>query len=169
MLVVATRRPSWSLAWATWMSRCVSTPTVTGDRSCAIVVIAVSFGDWLVDGTRAGWTDSTVMGLGRGRDGPSPGGSGRPPRRSQRAGLPHWAPALGAGVESHAWPWVHDPGWGQPPGGEAVHAFPVQAGALATAPQRLMPVPGRLGAECPDRLAVAGHGVVGAVPSHYAR
>ena len=38
-------------------------PTVTGDRSCAIVVIAVSFRDWLVDGTRAGWTDSTVMGL----------------------------------------------------------------------------------------------------------
>ena len=37
---------------------------------------------------------------GRGRDGPSPLGSARPPHRSQRAGLPHWAPALGTSVES---------------------------------------------------------------------
>ena len=60
--------------------------------------------------------------------------AGGPPRRSQRAELPHWAPASGAGVESHARPWMHDPGLGQPPGGEAVHAFPVQAGALTAAP-----------------------------------
>jgi hypothetical protein len=60
--------------------------------------------------------------------------SGGPPHRSRRAVLPHWAPASGAGVESHAWPWMHDPGWRQPPGGEAVHAFPVQAGALAATP-----------------------------------
>jgi hypothetical protein len=37
----------------------------------------------------------------RGRDGSSPlWGSTRPPRRSQRAGLPHWAPPLGFGVEA---------------------------------------------------------------------
>src|SRR4249920_2377209 len=27
--------------------------------------------------------------------------TGGPPRRSQRAGLPHWAPASGSGVEAH--------------------------------------------------------------------
>ena len=35
--------------------------------------------------------------------------AGRPPRRSQRAGLPHWAPALGAGGESLLGPGVQDP------------------------------------------------------------
>ena len=35
----------------------------------------------------------------RGRDGPCVIGSARPPHRSQRAGLPHWALALGVGVE----------------------------------------------------------------------
>jgi hypothetical protein len=31
-----------------------------------------------------------------------------PPHRSQRAGLPHWAPALGAGVEAHLRIGMHD-------------------------------------------------------------
>src|SRR5262249_13477291 len=38
--------------------------------------------------------------------------AGGPPRRSQRALLTHWAPALGAGVESHVRPGVRDPGLG---------------------------------------------------------
>ena len=33
----------------------------------------------------------------------------RPPHRSQRAGLPHWAPALGGGGESLLGPGVQDP------------------------------------------------------------
>jgi hypothetical protein len=38
--------------------------------------------------------------------------AGRPPRRSQRAGLPHWAPALGSGVEPLFGPGVQDAdGW----------------------------------------------------------
>src|SRR5918995_2838508 len=65
MLTVARRRPSWSLAWATWRSRWVSTPTVTRGRSwCAIVVIAVSL---LRSGggrhAPAGRADSTATGL----------------------------------------------------------------------------------------------------------
>ncbi len=43
--MVATRRPSWSLAWATWTSRWVSTPTVIWGRGapvCAMLVMAVS-------------------------------------------------------------------------------------------------------------------------------
>ena len=35
--------------------------------------------------------------------------AGRPPHRSQRAGLPHWAPALGNGVESLLGPGMQDP------------------------------------------------------------
>ena len=34
----------------------------------------------------------------------------RPPRRSQRARLTHWAPALGGGGESLLGPWMHDAG-----------------------------------------------------------
>ena len=100
----------------------------------------------------------------RGRDRPC----GRPPRRSQRAGLPHWAPALGAGVEAHAWEGMQYVGRREPPGGEAVHPLPGEAGALAAAPQRLEPVSHRLVAKGPDGLAVAGHGVVGEVPAHHA-
>ena len=33
----------------------------------------------------------------------------RPPHRSQRAGLPHWAPALGAGGESLLGPGMQNP------------------------------------------------------------
>jgi hypothetical protein len=36
--------------------------------------------------------------------------AGGPPRRSQRALLTHWAPALGAGVEPHAWEGSHHAG-----------------------------------------------------------
>src|SRR4029450_747022 len=66
MLTVSRQRPSWSLAWATWRSRWVSTPTVTRGRSwCAIVVIAVSLLSAI--GWRrhapAGRADSTATGL----------------------------------------------------------------------------------------------------------
>ena len=45
-------------------------------------------------------SDSVDLRAGRGRDSPSPmSGSGCPPRRSQRAGLPHWALASGTNVE----------------------------------------------------------------------
>ncbi len=35
---------------------------------------------------------------------------GGPPHRSQRAELPHWAPALGSGVEAHVGEWMLDAG-----------------------------------------------------------
>src|SRR6266508_5948469 len=41
-MVVASRRPSWSRAAATWVSLWVSTPTVTcGGAVCAMVVLAI--------------------------------------------------------------------------------------------------------------------------------
>src|SRR5215216_8099898 len=66
MLTVSRRRPSWSLAWATWTSPWVSTPTVTRvGWACAMVVMAISlrlraWGGWHAP---AGWADSTAMGL----------------------------------------------------------------------------------------------------------
>jgi hypothetical protein len=60
--------------------------------------------------------------------------AGGPPRRSQRALLAHWAPPLGTGVESVVGPGMHDAGFGEPSDDEAVHAFPVQAAALAATP-----------------------------------
>src|SRR5512135_739846 len=96
-------------------------------------------------------------------------GSARPPHRSQRAGLPHWAPGLDTNVKSRIRPRMHDLGRREPSVRKAGHAFPIQAGALAAAPKRLMPVPGRLEPESVDRLNVAGHGVVAEVsPDHRA-
>ena len=59
---------------------------------------------------------------------------GGPPHRSQRAGLPHWAPALGAGGEAYGGPRVHDACRREPSGGQPAYAHPVQAVALAAAP-----------------------------------
>jgi hypothetical protein len=50
---------------------------------------------------------------------------------------------------------THDLGWRQPSVREAVHARPVQAGALAAAPERPVPVAGCLGAERRDRGSIA--------------
>jgi hypothetical protein len=42
--MLASGRPSWSLAWATWTSRWVSTPMVSwGATGCGMLVMAVSF------------------------------------------------------------------------------------------------------------------------------
>jgi hypothetical protein len=56
---------------------------------------------------------------GRGRDGPSPEGSGRPPHRSQHAPLTHWALASGPNVEALFRPRVGDPNRRKPPVDEA--------------------------------------------------
>ena len=90
-----------------------------------------------------------------------------PPHRSQRAGLPHWAPALDSGVESHAGKGMPHAGGGQPLRGETVHPVPVQSSALAAAPQRLEPHPTYLGAKGRHRSSVTGHGVIGEVASHH--
>jgi hypothetical protein len=53
--------------------------------------------------------------------------AGGPPRRSQRALLTHWAPALGASVKARVGVGMLDAGRWEPSSGEAVHALPVQA------------------------------------------
>src|ERR1035437_3321124 len=94
--------------------------------------------------------------------------AGGPPHRSQRAGLPHWAPASGASVEARFRVGVQDLGRWEPSSSEAVHPLPVQAMTLAAAPERLEPATGHLIPEGLDRPAVAWHGVVGEVSSQHA-
>src|SRR6266487_107977 len=60
--------------------------------------------------------------------------AGGPPHRSQRAGLPHWAPASGSGVEAHLGVGVQDAGRWEPTLSKAVRALPGQVVALAAAP-----------------------------------
>ena len=57
---------------------------------------------------------------------------------------------------------------GQPPSCEAIHPLPGEPVALAAAPERLEPEPCHLRPEGRHRVDVAGHGVVGEVPSHHA-
>ena len=80
--------------------------------------------------------------------------SGGPPRRSQRAALPHWAPALGSGVEAFAWEGVHHSGRREPPSCDAVHPGPVETVSLAAAPERLEPEPSHL-----NRSSIAGDSI----------
>src|SRR5664279_341307 len=94
--------------------------------------------------------------------------AGGPPDRSQRALLVHWAPTLGAGVESDVRPGMRDAGGREPPRFEPAHPVPGQAVALAPAPQRPTPVPRNLLAECRHGVDVAGNRVVGDVSAHHA-
>src|SRR5487761_1623974 len=91
-----------------------------------------------------------------------------PPDRSRRAGLPQWAPALGSGGKAHAWVGMHDAGRGQPPIGDPAEALPGHPTALASAPQRLPPVPSHLIAKGRHRVDAAWHRVVGEMSSHHA-
>ena len=94
--------------------------------------------------------------------------AGGPPRRSQRAELPHWAPASGSGIEALARPGMDDANGREPPGLQTVHALPVEATALAAATKRLEPVPDHLRPERPHGMKVARHGVVVGMASHHA-
>src|SRR5271167_4243947 len=92
--------------------------------------------------------------------------AGGPPDRSQRAGLPHWAPTSGTSGKARLGKGVLGPGRRKPSSREAVHAPPVRAATLAAAREGVVPVPGHPGAEARYRGAIARHGVVGEVPSH---
>ena len=62
-----------------------------------------------------------------------------PPHRSQRAELPHWALTSGSDVHAQNRIWVINAGPWEPAINESAHSFPVEAMALATTKQRLMP------------------------------
>jgi hypothetical protein len=90
-----------------------------------------------------------------------------PPHRSQRAGLPHWAPPSGTNVEPLDRVWMSRTGGRQPACSEPVHPPPVQPRPLTSPPQRPKPVPGSLGAERRDSVNISGHRVVGEVTADH--
>ena len=73
-----------------------------------------------------GWLDNPKIAVGTAL-------TSGPPHRSQRAGLPHWAPASDPGVESHRGERMPYAGGWQPPFGKASHPVPVQPTPLASA------------------------------------
>src|SRR5262249_5126981 len=79
----------------------------------------------------SGMLDTLDARLGRGRDRPSRAG---PPHRSQRAELPHWAPALGLGAKPHVRIWVHDADFRKPSDRQPVPPPPGDCRAVAPAP-----------------------------------
>jgi hypothetical protein len=107
-------------------------------------------------------------GVSRGRDGPSPYGLGRPPHRSQRAGLPHWAPTLGVRRRSGPPGKGAARGPGVAIGRDAVHPLPGEPVSLAAAPQRPEPEALHLIVEGRWRI-VSWDGVVGEMASQHTR
>src|SRR5438876_1141650 len=90
----------------------------------------------------------------------------RPPRRSQRARLTHWAPDLGSGGKALVGPGVGVAGAREPAVREAAHPLPVHPGLLAAAPQRCSPEPDDLVTECGHQVDVARHRVVREMSAH---
>src|SRR4051812_17451602 len=64
----------------------------------------------------------------------------RPPHRSQRAALPHWAPTLGHDAKPHVGEWMSEARRWQPQGDQTLHSFPSQPVSLAPPPERAAPV-----------------------------
>src|SRR5664279_2418544 len=95
--------------------------------------------------------------------------AGGPPHRSQRAELPHGAPASGSGGEGDARVGAHDAGRRQPCRSDPVVPGPSHSVPLAATPKRLKPVPPDLVTEGRGRVDVAWHGVVVQVTPHYTR
>jgi len=62
-----------------------------------------------------------------------------PPRRSQRAELPHWAPTSGSDVHTQIRVRMINTGPWEPSVDESGHSFPFEAMALAATKQRFVP------------------------------
>ena len=95
-------------------------------------------------------------------------GSGRPPHRSQRALLTHWALTSGSGEEARFGPGMRDADEGNPATDQFLHSRPVESGSLASASQRPIPVPVHFSTKCIDLAPVQGHRIVGGITAHHA-
>ena len=65
----------------------------------------------------------------------------RPPHRSQRAALPHWAPTSGHDAKPHIREWMSQARGRQPAIDQALHSPPWHPAILAPPPKHAMPVP----------------------------
>ena len=89
---------------------------------------------------------------------------GRPPRRSQRALLVHWAPASGSDVEALVRPSMTNSNSRNPTVSQSPHALPIRPISLAPATQCSMPLSRHLLAKPTQRLTVRRHCVICKVP-----
>jgi len=74
---------------------------------------------------------------------------------------------LDANVEAHALEGMLGAGRREPPGHQAVHPHPVEAVALAAAPELLEPVPRHLDTKCRHCVGVGGWKTVALVGRRY--
>jgi hypothetical protein len=93
-------------------------------------------------------------------------GSGCPPRRSERAVLPHSAPASGLGVEALFGPWVQDLRGRYPAVRQPLHALPGESTALTASPKSNQPSSFGFLLEHREAPAVGWHGVIREVSAH---
>jgi len=84
----------------------------------------------------------------------------RPPHRSQRAELPHWALILGPDGKALLRPRMNNAGSRKPLLRESIHPHPVEAAALAASPKRLEPAVRNLSPEHVEHLDVSWHAVI---------
>lgn len=81
---------------------------------------------------------------------------GPPPHRSQRAGLPHWALALGRDREAFVGPGMNDVDRGEPAINGPTHSVPGDRPTLASPPERAIPVLGYPGLNASSALMLVG-------------
>ena len=86
--------------------------------------------------------------------------SGRPPHRSQRAELPHWAPTSGGDAQTLFGIRVKNSHRREPAGSQSVHALPSDPVALTPPPEGLEPESIHLVLENAEFALVARHGIV---------
>ena len=86
---------------------------------------------------------------------------------SQRAGLPHWALALGDNAKSLERIGMSDTWWWKPALDEPPHPLPVQPGGLAAPAQRAIPEPPYLETEREQRRPVHWHAVILEMPLNH--
>ncbi len=94
--------------------------------------------------------------------------AGRPPLRSQRALLTHWAPASGSDVKALVRPGMADTYRRDPAVDQSPHALPIGPIALAPASQGSVPLSCHLIAKPLQRLTVRRHCVVRKVSADHA-
>ena len=83
-----------------------------------------------------------------------------PPHRSQRAGLPHWAPALGHDAEALLRVRMRDANCWYPPAHVTLHALPGDGSLLAPSREASLPTPRDLLLKPLQRFDIERHAII---------
>ena len=91
----------------------------------------------------------------------------RPPHRSQRALLTHWAPTSGYNVQAQVGVRMPYTGFREPAVNQSIHPLPIESIALAAAKQRLIPKAAQMIPESLKLSTVAWQSVISVVPEQH--